>query len=191
MKLKECEQSLNEPLREATIMLLLRDDEVLLAMKKRGFGAGKWNGVGGKPNPGEDIRSAAIRETEEEVMVTPLDIEEVCVLNFYFPLVPADKNWNQCVRVYVCRNWIGEPVETEEMMPRWFKLADVPYQEMWNDDELWMPKVFAGKSVKGSFVFGENEELVEHFLEEAYSHKFKYFDLRGYSLQVLAGTPCR
>lgn len=32
---------------------------VLLGMKKRGFGAGKWNGFGGKVQPGETIEEAA------------------------------------------------------------------------------------------------------------------------------------
>lgn len=68
MGLREYEQSLETPLRQATVMLLMRDDEVLLAMKKRGFGVGKWNGVGGKQDPGEDIVDTAIRESQEEIM---------------------------------------------------------------------------------------------------------------------------
>ena len=39
---------MDKKLRQATICLLRKNDEVLLAMKKRGFGVGKWNGVGGK-----------------------------------------------------------------------------------------------------------------------------------------------
>lgn len=39
---------------------------VLLGLKKRGFGTGKWNGFGGKVEPGETIRQAAIREMKEE-----------------------------------------------------------------------------------------------------------------------------
>ena len=154
---------MNQPLREATILLLLRDDEVLLAMKKRGFGEGKWNGVGGKPNPNEDIRIAAIRECEEEIGVTPLDLKEVAVLTYIHQT--KDKDWGMKVNVYTSDIWNGEPVETEEMKPQWFKVVDVPYSEMWLDDILWMPKVFEGKFVRGSFMFGENDELVEHYLE--------------------------
>ncbi len=162
MKVKEYEQTLQTPLREATILLLLRDNEVLLAMKKRGFGMGKWNGVGGKPNLGEDMRTTAIRECKEEIVVTPMDIKEMAVLTYIHQL--TEKSWGMKVNVYVATTWEGEPVETEEMKPKWFKLEDVPYSEMWLDDILWMPKVFAGKFVKGSFMFGENEELVDHYL---------------------------
>lgn len=34
-------------MKKVTIVFLVRDDKILLAMKKRGFGEGKWNGVGG------------------------------------------------------------------------------------------------------------------------------------------------
>jgi 8-oxo-dGTP diphosphatase/8-oxo-dGTP diphosphatase/2-hydroxy-dATP diphosphatase len=33
---------------QTTLLLGLKDNKLLLAMKKRGFGAGKYNGVGGK-----------------------------------------------------------------------------------------------------------------------------------------------
>jgi hypothetical protein len=38
---------------------------------------------------------------------------------------------------------------------------------MWVDDEFWMPKVFEGKTIKGSFAFGGNDSLIDYYLEEA------------------------
>ena len=164
MNLKEYEAGLDTPLRQATILLLIRGDEVLLAMKKRGFGVGKWNGVGGKPNPGEDIREAAIREAEEEIMITPINMQQVGELNFYFPSAPLENGWNQQVLVFVTTDWTGEPQETEEMKPSWFKISEIPYGDMWDDDVIWMPKVLAGETVKASFMFGENEKMEEHYI---------------------------
>ena len=169
MRLLEYEQSLETPLRQATITLLLKNDEVLLAMKKRGFGAGKWNGVGGKPNTHEDIYSTAIRESKEEIGVTPLNIKNVEILNFYFPLVPKEKSYDQTVLVFTATDWKGTPIESDEMKPKWFKIQDVPYDQMWVDDVVWMPKVFGGALVKGSFMFGENDKLVEHYINEVKS----------------------
>jgi mutator protein MutT len=166
MNLKECEENLSRQLREATIVLLLKDDEVLLAMKKRGFGVGKWNGVGGKLNPGETIRETALRETEEEITVIPEGIEEMAIMNYFFPSVTADNVSGQKVYVYIARKWSGEPTETEEMQPKWFKLSEIPYSEMWCDDIVWMPKVLNGEYVKGSFLFGDNDEIVEYSLEK-------------------------
>jgi len=169
MNLKKYEQSLTAPLRQATITLLLRENEVLLAMKKRGFGVGKWNGVGGKPNLGESILACAIRESEEEIGVTPLEPKKVAVINFYFPLVPPEKNWGQQVTVFTTTKWQGTPIETEEMNPKWFKLNEIPYKEMWWDDEIWMPKVFSGKLLTASFMFGKDEKLDDYYVNEVLS----------------------
>ena len=77
-------------MRQATLCLLIKEnqdkEELLLAMKKRGFGVGKWNGVGGKINPvkgDRNIEDTAIRETEEEIGVKIKDLEKVAILSFY------------------------------------------------------------------------------------------------------------
>ncbi len=44
-----------------TLLFVLRPGQVLLGMKKRGFGKGRWNGFGGKVHKGESIEEAAIR----------------------------------------------------------------------------------------------------------------------------------
>ena len=40
--------------------------QVCLAMKKRGFGAGLWNGAGGKPKDGESIEKVAKLKVEKK-----------------------------------------------------------------------------------------------------------------------------
>lgn len=142
-----------EPLRQASLCLLLRAGEILLARKKRGFGLGKWNGVGGKPEPGEAIDAAARRETEEEIGVTPLDLRRVATLDFFFPTMPEFDGWDQRVCVYTATNWRGEPIETEEVAPRWFARTAIPYDEMWSDDPIWLPLVLRGDLVRGQFLY--------------------------------------
>ena len=44
-----------------TLVFIRRQGEILLGYKKRGFGAGKWNGFGGKVEAGETIEEAAER----------------------------------------------------------------------------------------------------------------------------------
>ena len=148
--------------KKATPMLLIRDDHILLAMKKRGFGAGKWNGVGGKPEGDETIDQTALRECSEEIDVSPIDIKHVATLDFYFASGKSD--WDQQVSVYLCKKWQGEPTETEEMKPKWFNVADIPYESMWQDDKYWLPEVFAGKTVEAQFTFDDNDNLLRHNL---------------------------
>jgi 8-oxo-dGTP pyrophosphatase MutT (NUDIX family) len=163
MGIHEYEQGLGTPLRQATVMLLMRDDEVLLAMKKRGFGVGKWNGVGGKQDPGEDIVDTAIRESQEEINVTPLEPKKIAVLNYHFP---SQVNWGQQVHIFIVTKWQGEPVETEEMRPKWFNLNDIPYDQMWSDDKVWMPKALKGKMLTGSFMFDNEGNITDYYIDE-------------------------
>jgi len=44
-----------------TLVFIIEPDRILLGMKKRGFGAGWWNGFGGKVQPDETIEEAAKR----------------------------------------------------------------------------------------------------------------------------------
>ena len=131
----------------------------MLAMKKRKFGKGKWNGTGGKLDDGETVEQAAVRETEEEIMVRVKSLEKVAILEFRFLDVPQEKDWDQDVHVYVSGSWEGEPKETEEMKPRWFGINDIPYDSMWEDDKHWLPKVLAGEKVRGEFEFKGKGDL--------------------------------
>jgi len=162
-------------LRQATLVFLVkREDsgaisEICLAMKKRGFGAGRWNGAGGKFDSGAGdttIESAAIRETKEEIGSLALGLGKVAVFDFHFPAKP---DWNQQVHAYFCENWQGEPIESEEMAPRWFAPANIPYNKMWPDDVFWLPLVLAGKKIKGKFSFGESDAILEQQLTEVES----------------------
>lgn len=167
MHIIEYRETLKEPLRFATLLFLVERDRILLAMKKRGFGSGKWNGVGGKPEADDQtIGQTARRETREEIDVDPGDMELVGSLDFFFLNNP---DWNQTVVVYFAKSWRGTPRETEEMKPHWYDKKNLPFDEMWADDRIWLPQVLSGKRVKAAFLFDENNELIEHEIEEMQS----------------------
>ena len=72
------------PSDRATLLFVVRNDEILLIRKKRGLGAGKINAPGGRLERGESPLEAAIREVQEEVGVTPTGIRECGELSFQF-----------------------------------------------------------------------------------------------------------
>ncbi|OGD84142.1 hypothetical protein A2572_03235 [Candidatus Collierbacteria bacterium RIFOXYD1_FULL_40_9] len=152
-------------MKKATVLLLLKDSKILLAMKKRGFGMGKWNGVGGKPDVDEDIVATAVRESQEEIGVTPLNPCKVALFKYYFP----HDNFGMQVWIFTAVEWNGEPTETEEMRPLWFNHKDIPYDQMWSDDEVWMPEILAGKLLSGSFMFDKEGKILDYYIEEVES----------------------
>ncbi len=144
-----------------TLLFLRSGDQILLALKKRGFGMGRWNGAGGKLEPGETIEQALVRESVEEIGVTPTNWTAVGQLDFVQDAETADP-WHMFVYAYIADAWEGEPTESEEMMPKWFHVEDIPYQDMWGDDEFWLPYVLDGKKVVGEFTFDINDNLLTH-----------------------------
>lgn len=150
--------------KQTTLCLLIKDNKILLAMKKRGFGVGRWNGTGGKfdlEKGDKTILDAAIRETKEEIGVEVKNPEKVGL--FHFKFADAEKhNWNQDVSLFVSSDWLGEPIESEEMSPKWFSLEEIPYENMWPDDIHWMPHILKGKKVEADFLFGDNDKILEH-----------------------------
>lgn len=137
----------------------------MLAMKKRGLGHGRFNGAGGKIEPGETVEQATIRECQEEIEVTPTELRQVARLDFLMDSDTAEP-WKLDGHVFIATKWQGEPVETEEMAPEWFKLADIPYDRMWADDIYWLPQVLDGKLIRASFVFDKAEKLVSRQVSE-------------------------
>ncbi|MBX6334250.1 8-oxo-dGTP diphosphatase [Candidatus Saccharibacteria bacterium] len=144
-------------MKQVTLLFLLSDNQVLLAMKKRGFGQGKWNGVGGKVEEGEHERDAAIRECKEEIGVTPHEPRLVGRLHFY---ELRDPDFHHYCHIFVADSWEGEPVETEEMRPRWFHQTGLPYGSMWPDDVLWLPHLLSGRSFEGTITL--DGDVVHH-----------------------------
>lgn len=150
-------------MRQDTLVFLLKPEteEILLAMKKRGFGEGKFNGVGGKVAASETIPSAAVREAKEEIGVDidPADLMKVAELRFSFEEKP---DWSIHCHTFFCTKWVGEPVESEEMAPRWFPIDMIPFDRMWIDDQYWLPLVLDGGKVDAAFHFNsDGSEILE------------------------------
>jgi 8-oxo-dGTP diphosphatase len=129
-----------QPRERANLCFIVKDGRVLLIRKKRGLGAGKINGPGGKLEPG----------------VTPLEIEERGVLHFQF----ADGYSLHCA-VFLARDFEGELIETVEATPLWFALDAIPFDEMWADDRHWLPQMLAGGRFTAWFHFDGDQMLTK------------------------------
>lgn len=129
-------------------------------MKKRGFGAGKWNGPGGKVRDGETIEDACKREAKEEVGLTLHALEPRGVVDFIFKKVDQPDGHDRCF-VFAAYDYTGEPKESEEMAPRWFDLKHIPWKDMWGGDELWFKGVIEGETVRAACTFDPDFAFVK------------------------------
>ena len=146
--------------RNVTLCLVVKQKEglILLGMKKRGFGIGKWNSFGGKVGQDESIEQAAKRELLEESGLQALSLEKVAELEINFPYKPE---WDQKGHVFIVKEWRGEPKETEEMSPKWFALEQIPIEKMWDADKYWLGRVLKGEKLSAKFVFEQGEKVAE------------------------------
>lgn len=137
-----------------TLLLVIKNNKILLASKKRGFGIDKYNGVGGKLEPGETIEQGMIRETQEEIGITPINYTLRGVIRFveYYKGAPVTED----THIFVTDSYIGGPTETDEMKPFWFDLDKIPYDKMFPDDRSWLPLIIQGKNVVGEFKFDKD-----------------------------------
>lgn len=141
-----------------TLLHIIKDGKILLAEKKRGFGKGLFNGVGGKVEPNETIDEAMLRETREEIGITPLNFKKHGLI--IFDEYVKGERTKVIMSMYTASEYEGEPVETDEMKPMWFPLDQIPYDKMFADDKYWMNELIEGHNFVGSFDYDENFNLL-------------------------------
>jgi len=147
----------------STLAVIQKGNMVLLGEKKRGFAKGTLNGIGGKQDPGETIDQTMIRETQEEIGVTPTDYQKIGVV--HFDVWYKGERVDMFVHIYNCFDFVGEIKETEEMIPNWYKKENIPFERMLEDDRLWMPLALANQKFVGDVVFDKDMKMLSHKFE--------------------------
>ncbi|TFG63671.1 MAG: 8-oxo-dGTP diphosphatase [Spirochaetales bacterium] len=144
-----------QPTERAVLCYLTSDDHLLLIHKKTGLGAGKVNAPGGRIDPGETPLEAAVRETEEETGIIPLDPVQRAEVSFIFT-----NGYSLKGEIFFARNYGGTMLkETKEAIPFWCPVNEIPYADMWEDDIHWLPLALGGQYVRGFFIFDEDKML--------------------------------
>jgi 8-oxo-dGTP diphosphatase len=147
-----------KPQQRATLVFVIRDGQVLLIRKKKGLGAGKINGPGGRISSGETPEQCAIREAQEELRVTPTGVRQTGELRFQFV-----DGLSLHVYVFAAQDCVGQPRETDEAEPIWAGIEAIPYDQMWADDRYWVPAMLEGRYFQGRFLF-DGDRLLDYRL---------------------------
>jgi 8-oxo-dGTP diphosphatase len=151
-----------QPRTRVNLVFIVHKRRILLIRKKRGFGAGKINGPGGKVDPGETPLAAALREIMEELEIMPIGAHQHAELHFQF----HDGNSVHCT-VFLAHDYKGEPRETPEAVPLWTPLDQIPYDEMWAGDRYWLPLLLRGEHFKGYFEFDEERLISQKIVSQS------------------------
>ena len=147
--------------KQTTLLFVIKNNKILLALKKRGFGVGKFNGAGGKLEPGETVEQAMIRETQEEIAITPTQYQKWGVVKFnqFINNEPAVI----CTHIFTASDYTGEPQESEEMKPQWFNLDQIPYDQMYATDKMWLPIILNQQGYfEATFKYDPAGNMIDH-----------------------------
>jgi 8-oxo-dGTP diphosphatase len=145
----------------AVLCYVFQNGKVLLIHKKTGLGKGKINAPGGRMEAGESPEETVVRELQEEVRITPTQIYRAGELSFIFT-----DGYSLHGHVYFAEGYQGTPEATDEADPFWVPVEEIPYGEMWEDDELWLPLALAGSFVTCRFIF-DGDRMLSKRIETA------------------------
>lgn len=134
--------------------------EILLGKKNTGLGQGRWVGPGGKVEPGESLVEAALRELCEEVglVATPEHLQPIARLHYPFPTRP---HLSQRSHAFVLETFTGTESESEELSPHWWPESDIPFDLMWADATLWLPRALRGTFVEATITIGDADDVLD------------------------------
>ena len=97
--------------------------------------------------------------------MTPVGVEKRGEFDFHFRDRSVDDD-SMHVHVFAADAIEGEPEATEEAVPEWHRADELPYDEMWSDDRVWLPHLIAGETFRGEFVLSDDgESLVSYEME--------------------------
>lgn len=153
---------MKKTIKPLTLCIIHQHPRILLGLKKRGFGMGRWNGFGGKIEKGETIEEAARRELQEEADIHASTMEKHGVILFEFEGNPELLE----IHIFKAQNFSGEVSESEEMRPNWFHIDEIPFPEMWPDNAHWLPLFLAGKKFKGTCFMKDNDTILQHTIAQ-------------------------
>jgi 8-oxo-dGTP diphosphatase len=145
----------------ATLCYIRRDGHTLMLhriTKEGDVHEGKWNGLGGKLEPGETPEACAIREIAEESGLVARAPELRGILTF--PGFTPERDW-YCF-VFVVEDFEGEAwTASAEGELHWIPDGEILDRPLWEGDRVFLPWLDGNRFFSGVFRYRDGV-LVDH-----------------------------
>ncbi len=144
----------------ATLCYVQKDGKTLMLYrnkKENDYHEGKWNGLGGKFEPGESPEDCAIREIKEEA---GLNVKSLKLKGFItFPMFDGKEDWY--VFLFVRDDFEGELIDSPEGMLKWIPNDELEKLNLWEGDKIFIPWLFQDKFFSAKFNY-ENGKFIDY-----------------------------
>lgn len=121
--------------------------------KENDMHQGKWNGLGGKLDPGETPEECVIREVREE---SGLAIVDPLLKGFLtFPGFANDEDWYAFV--FLARKFKGHLIDSKEGVLRWINDEELLSLDLWEGDLIFLPWLERPGFFSGKFVYQDGQ----------------------------------
>jgi 8-oxo-dGTP diphosphatase len=139
----------------ATLCYIKHDNHTLMVhrnKKPHDIHAGKWNGLGGKFEPGETPEECVIREVREE---TGLEIVDPCLCGLV--MFPGFKGNDWYVFVFTTVEFSGDLIPSPEGDLRWVADDELESLPLWPSDKYFFTWMKEKKFFSAKFVYVGDE----------------------------------
>lgn len=125
--------------------------------KDNDYHKGKWNGLGGKFEPGESPEECARREIFEEsgLIVQSLNLKGVIT----FPLFDGKEDWY--VFMFTTDDFSGKLIDSPEGTLEWIPDEKLTEINLWEGDKIFIPWLFQEKFFSAKFNYKDGV-FVDH-----------------------------
>lgn len=140
----------------ATLCYIKRDGHTLMVYRNKkanDIHEGKWNGLGGKFEPGETPEECIIREVQEEAGLIIQNPRPHGLLMF-----PNFKGDDWYVFVFTANEFSGELIDSPEGRLEWILDEEVLDLKLWESDHVFMPWIQERKFFSAKFEY-EGDEM--------------------------------
>jgi len=148
----------NPGLKLATLCYVQRPGQTLMlhrVKRKNDYHEGKWNGLGGKLEPGESPEECVVREVYEESGLACRD--PLLRGQITFPNFDGEADWY--VWLFVARHWKGTLIDSPEGRLAWIDNERLAALNLWPGDRLFIPWIFEERFFSAKFLYQDGEFL--------------------------------